>query len=86
MKKTEPTESEEFEILEALIKDYDSRFGEGSGHEIMGDLLLPLGISGTIEVFKKSRGRKIILSYPDNVIDGVTIEYKQVNVISQGNK
>ncbi len=62
--------------LEKLIVAYDKIHGEGKGHEIFGALLCTYGLHGQIRIFKRAKGRKIIISYPEEIIDGLHIRYK----------
>lgn len=66
----------EFEELERLATDYDSRFGPGKADEIIGSLMVTHSTEKQIAIFKKADGREIIIEQDEEALDSVTIKYK----------
>lgn len=64
--------------LQKFIDQYSLRYGAGTGEEIAGGLMFSHGISGILQVFKKAKGRKIVLEHPEDIIDGVIVKYVKI--------
>jgi hypothetical protein len=68
--------NEKFEELEHLIAEYNAIHGPGKGEEISGSLMFSHGIEGQIQVFRKAKGREIILETND-CPDMVIVRYRK---------
>lgn len=68
--------SKDWDELEKLVREYDSKFGDGKGHEIIGSLMCFYSIEAQIKIFKKAAGREIILESEDGVLDAAKVIYK----------
>lgn len=72
--------TDHFEELEKLIVEYNAIHGNGKGWEIFGSLAFSHGIQGQIQVFRKAKGREIIVEPDPNALDAVVIHYRRVRV------
>lgn len=68
--------TDHIEKLEKLIAEYEAIHGEGKGWEIFGALLISHGIDGQIKVFRKAKGRQIIVEPDPDALDAVIIQYR----------
>jgi hypothetical protein len=66
---------------EILISNYNSRFGQGSAEEIFCELILPLGFSGALKIFRKAKDRKINVTFASGMLDAVIIRYESPKIL-----